>query len=263
LNTEKYISSGIIETYVLGLASDKEAAEVEVYAAQYPEIKAELAANRKALETYVLKFGQQPSASLKDAIFEKLSKESPTVEMDINEGRSSFGGYWLAASVILLVCSGMLNFYLFNNLQNTKGQLADLVSQNQKMAQENTINKANYELSNEKLAILSKPGNKTIELKGLAIAPESKVLVHFNPTNSEVFISIANLPRPPAGKQYQFWAIVDGKPVDGGMLSLNATADQIFQMKNFTNAQAFAISLEKEGGVTSPTMEAIYVMGNV
>ena len=29
-------------------------------------------------------------------------------------------------------------------------------------------------------------------------------------------VDAGNLPDIPAGKQYQFWAIVDGKPVDGG-----------------------------------------------
>ena len=35
------------------------------------------------------------------------------------------------------------------------------------------------------------------------------------------------------------------------------------KMKPFDKADAFAITLEKKGGSTTPTMEAMYVMGKV
>jgi hypothetical protein len=39
VNTQEYIQSGIIESYVLGMASSAEAAELEQLCLQYPEIK--------------------------------------------------------------------------------------------------------------------------------------------------------------------------------------------------------------------------------
>ena len=39
MDTKAYIESGIIESYVLGLADAQEIAEVELYCQQYPEIK--------------------------------------------------------------------------------------------------------------------------------------------------------------------------------------------------------------------------------
>jgi hypothetical protein len=40
VNIQEYISSGIIESYVLGLASDEERREFEQTCAQYPEVLA-------------------------------------------------------------------------------------------------------------------------------------------------------------------------------------------------------------------------------
>ena len=75
---------------------------------------------------------------------------------------------------------------------------------------------------------------------------------------------IANsLPTPAQGKQYQLWAIQDGKPVDLGMLPSVATNDTLLKMKTIENPQAFAITLEQEGGVPSPTMSEMYVMGGI
>ncbi len=65
--------------------------------------------------------------------------------------------------------------------------------------------------------------------------------------------------------QYQLWAIQGGKPVDMGVLP-NGIANTPEMQKVtmvITNSEAFAISLEKEGGSPTPTMENIYVMGKV
>jgi len=67
------------------------------------------------------------------------------------------------------------------------------------------------------------------------------------------------LPQPAAGKQYQLWAIVDGVPVDAGLLETNAPVAFV-KMKNIPKAQAFAITLENTGGNKTPTMP-IYVVG--
>ncbi len=83
----------------------------------------------------------------------------------------------------------------------------------------------------------------------------------WNKNTKEVFITVNKLPIAGTGKQYQLWAIVDGKPVDAGMIDNNCTT--ICKMKNIPNAQAFAITLEQSGGSPAPTMEQLYVLGEV
>ena len=50
MNIQDYISSGIIESYVLGLASQEERSEFERLAAQYPELLEARIAFEKTLE---------------------------------------------------------------------------------------------------------------------------------------------------------------------------------------------------------------------
>ncbi len=61
--------------------------------------------------------------------------------------------------------------------------------------------------------------------------------------------------------QYQLWAIEDGKPVSAGMYSEDK--DSQVALASIPKAQAFAITLEKEGGSPVPTMENMFVMGGI
>ncbi len=83
----------------------------------------------------------------------------------------------------------------------------------------------------------------------------------WNVNTKEVYVADVSLPEVPSDKQYQLWAIVDGKPVDAGMLSDAKNLAQ--KMKVFEKAEMFAITLEKKGGSPTPTMEAMYVAGKV
>ena len=77
----------------------------------------------------------------------------------------------------------------------------------------------------------------------------------------EVFIDPSNLPDVPKGMQYQLWAIVDGKPVDGGLIKSD-NKSHIQKMKSFGRAEAFAVTLETEGGNPTPKGN-MYVMGKI
>ena len=58
-------------------------------------------------------------------------------------------------------------------------------------------------------------------MPGLEKSPESAVVALWNQQTNQVYLDVQNLPAAPAGKQYQLWGIVDGTPVDMGMLDQN------------------------------------------
>jgi anti-sigma-K factor RskA len=151
------------------------------------------------------------------------------------------------------------NIWFFNNWQKSEERVFALESQNQILAQEGQTLKASYQ---EEVAILQNPSTKIITLAGQSVAPQAKALVYFNPSKQEVYLSKLSLPDAPTGKQYQLWAIIDGKPVDAGLIDNHTN---ILKMKSFANAAAFAISLENTGGSTTEAgpKGAVYVVGNV
>ncbi|HPZ88874.1 MAG TPA: anti-sigma factor, partial [Flavihumibacter sp.] len=62
------------------------------------------------------------------------------------------------------------------------------------------------------------------------------------------------------GKQYQLWAIVNGKPQNAGLLQ---NCNEFCYLSTNSNAQAFAITLEKTGGSEEPTLTEMLVLGQV
>ena len=102
-------------------------------------------------------------------------------------------------------------------------------------------------------------------MKGMEASPSSFATVYWDSTSKDVYLIVNNLPAPPSDKQYQLWALLDGQPIDIGMIENEFFVSQkklLLKMKNASNAQAFAITLEKKGGNPTPQGK-IYVMGNL
>ena len=102
---------------------------------------------------------------------------------------------------------------------------------------------------------------KKIELTSVPGKPSALAQVIWDTNTKIVYVADVSLPNVPSDKQYQLWAIVDGKPVDAGMLTDTKNLAQ--KMKVFEKAEMFAITLEQKGGSPVPTMEAMYVAGKV
>nr|WP_262904921.1 anti-sigma factor [Hymenobacter pini] len=169
---------------------------------------------------------------------------------------------WLiAASVALLLLSGLGNYLLYNRLQETEANLEVAQSEQSRYA---ATQQAALKERDQELAVLRSADFRSVELKGTPKAPEALARVYYNPKTKAVYVDVRNLPAPPSGKQYQLWALDNGKPVDAGVLaSTTASGDSIQQMKDIASAQAFAMTVEDAGGVASPTLSTMTVIGNL
>ena len=274
MNTKEYIESGILEQYVLGAISLQEKQEVECMSHIYPEIATELTSIQTAMEALAVSMKKEPPAELRNKILGSLSElsksEMPKVSSDIvsetvtskvkdNIVPMRLNVMRMAAALFFITALG-LAFLLFNSKKVNQEKDLQLANIQKELASKDQA----LALQNTHLDVMQNPAFKKIELAGIKEkSPDSKVQIYWNKTSSEVYLSVAKLPAPASDKQYQLWAIADGKPVDMGMLSENSI-DTIFQkMKTIGNAQAFAITLEKKGGVPSPTLTEMYVMGGV
>jgi len=170
-----------------------------------------------------------------------------------------FAKFLAAASVILLAGSTLLNFYFYSQYKTASVQLQDLITQNQQMAGNNNIMQTKLQQYEKSFGIVSDTNMYVVALKGQAPAPQSLTTLYWNRQTKDVYLYVNELQQPVSGKQYQLWAIVDGVPVDAGVLDMSLTG-VLVKMKNIPKAQAFAITLENAGGSKTPTMP-IYVMG--
>ncbi|AZA76897.1 anti-sigma factor [Chryseobacterium sp. G0186] len=273
MNTKEYISSGIIESYILGHASPEEAGILECVMKNNAEVKAAFEEAQKTLENLATAQAMTPPRDLKSKIWNKIQQEQSTDEMSIsapvqiptaedqerNETKveikrtTNWKTYAVAASVLFLL-SIAGNLFWINNQASTKQEFAKLTAE--KESQNVAMQKMNL-----KLNMLSNPDMQIVMLKGVEKHKDAKAIVFWDKKTREVYLNAESLPKAPTGMQYQLWAIEDGKPVSAGMYSEDK--DSQTALASISKAQAFAITLEKEGGSAAPTMENMYVMGGI
>ena len=276
MNVNEYISSGIVESYVFGLASADEQAEFEQMCAEHPEVKAAREAFELLIEKQALSQAVAPPADLKDKIFQHigvpkteltpLKSVRTTPAIDKPQGRVvqiSVARFIAAASVVLLIVSTALNFYFFYQYKNYSGKYEQLVENQNQLASTNQALQTKMQSYESALNLIKDPGMAVVKLTGVPAGPDpsGQATVYWNTSSKDVYLLVNNMPEAGSGKQYQLWALVDGKPVDAGMVDAqNGLA--LIKMKNIPKAQAFAVTLEKQGGSPTPTMP-IYVLGKV
>jgi anti-sigma-K factor RskA len=268
VNVKEYIVSGIVESYVLGLASPEEMAEFERMCAAHHEVRLAREAFELQLEQKALSNAIKPPAHLQSKIFAELEVESDKLKANGSTIVSSpedverapvvtmrWWKYATAAAVILLLASGGLNIYYANQVQVYKDRYVAVTTEmaDREKNMQNTIN--TYQ---ESIAIMKDTNMMSIQMEGVAEHPGYMATVLWNRQSKDVYLMVNNLPRPEQGKQYQLWALVNGQPVDAGVLEWDETRP-IARMKNIPAAQGFAITLEKAGGAEKPDMDAMHV----
>lgn len=259
MDIKAYIETGVIESYVLGMADKQEAAELEQMARQYPEVQQAIDAFEAALEQQALAAAVAPPAHVKEALFATLS---PEFKKDGKAAVVTLGWsrYVAAASVILLVASAALNVYFYSRFRSTSNAYQALVIEKNSLFAENqnTQTKA-LDLYNS-MQMMSNPAVIKVSMQGVAGKETSLATVFWDSKSKDVYLLPNKLPEAASGKQYQLWAIVDGKPVDAGVMD---ACTGLCRMKNIPAASAFAITLENKGGSPTPTMDQMYVLGKV
>ena len=75
MDIKKYISSGILELYVLGRVTEEQQREVENYADKYQEIREEIDAIERGLEGYALLNQVTPSRDVLNKIKSQITEK--------------------------------------------------------------------------------------------------------------------------------------------------------------------------------------------
>ena len=278
------ILSGDLELYILGMLPKEEADKIEQLAKLFPEVQAELDRISESLEALGNMATVAPSASVKDNLIGKLrtmkeeeqkvipfgsvgKKENETgnsgLESPVREipKRANKPSWLLAASFIGLIVSVGGLIYFFSQHKQSQTELASLKQQVDTLRTNSTTQQQQILAYSQTMQMMHDATYKKIELTNVPGKPTAMAQVLWNTKTKEVFIADVSLPQAPSNKQYQLWAIVDGKPVDAGMLGDAKNLAQ--KMKVFERAEMFAITLEQKGGSPTPTMEEMYVAAKV
>lgn len=262
MDIQQYISSGAIEAYVLGIASAEEARELELLSEQYPEIAAALSDCRLTMESYARMYAQEAPGGLKDQIWKQIAEQdiipnsSPAVAEPVVSAplrRINWAPAAIAAALGLLIGTTWMNIRSGGDKRILQNEIAQLRAGQSQMQQQ-------LDLYKEQLQVFADPAMRNIPLAGVGTHTESSAMVLWDSRSGDVYLNLRSLPEAPKGKQYQLWAIVDGKPVDLGVFPKEGRAI-VGRMKGIPKAEMFAITLEQEGGSPTPTLDQMIVAG--
>ena len=278
MDIQSYISSGAIESYVLGLSDAAEIAEINALRLEHPQIEAAILAFEKSLEKQALKASTEPIPEMKQLLMTRLKTEFATIDPAIAVGNqdspktiaavvpihqnnnASLFKYLSIAAMVLLIASAGLNFYFYQAFQTANNRYSALLIQ--KNSLEANINGVQTKMLDmyQSMQMMGDPAMVKVMLPGIKGKEQNMAIVYWDSRSKDVYLLPNKLPQPQSNKQYQLWAMVDGKPVDAGMISDCAG---LCKLKNIPRAEAFAITLETMGGSPAPNMDQLLVLGKV
>lgn len=275
-----YIESGIIESYVLGLAEPEEILEIERLKEEYPEVQQGIDDFSIAIEEQAFRNAVTPPQAIKEQLLallqfgqgsisghdtplvvaynSSLNHDKPVVSIAPSTTNWKF---LAAASIILFIVSAIANLLLYNRYTSTKSEYAALINERNTLQANNQVFQTRLKDYQSASEMMADPTIAMVQLKDPSRKNNNMTTVFWDSKSKDVYLLTNKLPAPNKNQQYQLWALVDGKPVDAGMLDPQCTS--LCKMKNIPKAQAFAITLEKAGGSPVPTMDQLYVMGNI
>jgi anti-sigma-K factor RskA len=277
IDIKAYIESGVIESYVLGLSTPEEMAETEQLRQQFSEVEQAIQDFEMALEQQAIANAVPPPAGMKAALMAELAAEfaEPVLDTTLQPGHHTeqeakglvrnmvWMRYAVAASLIFFIVSAAFNMYLYNQLEQTDSKYQALLNEQSTLQANNDRFQTKLQEYQSSLAMMTDPAMLKIKMDAASAGKTTtnEAILLWDTRTKDVYVMAKQLPQATADQQYQLWAIVDGNPVDAGLLDPNCTA--ICKLKNIQKAQAFAITLEAKGGSPTPHLEQLQVLGKV
>lgn len=261
--------------YVLGALSDDDRLRFESHLASCAECAAEVRTLSQVTQALPYAVPQiDPPSRLRNRILSELSAPrsaaTPVVRPVAHVQRFSSG--WLSAAAMLALAVA-LGAYATNLRQRIGGlelQLRDAMNRLDRSEQQVAEATRLAEGAQVRMAVLTAPDLSQVTLAGQPVAPRATGRAFWSRSRGLVFAA-ADLPPLPAGRIYQLWYLqpspnpAQSTPaVSAGLLRPDAdgrVAGAFDTPPAVTAPTGFALSIEPEGGVASPT-GAIYLVGN-
>jgi anti-sigma-K factor RskA len=297
MDTEIYISSGILELYCAGALSEAEMREVERMASQFAAVKKEIQAIELALWSFNEHIFAGPHNQLKteliagiklnssNTIIEKtheaalnnaVEPEVNTVETPIvlpaakeiipEQTIQSTGSKKKKISIgifLVIILPIILAFGAFGLWNNWDALLQELTAA-KKLAANAEKSRAqidsNLKATSQTLDTLRNPDLIKITLSGMKFSPAAKAVIYWNKNTNQILLDPVLIPLEDKDHCYQLWAMNKGETLSLGTFSATNKNKQMLPMKAVDKASVFIISLEPKNGSAIPNIAQLCLM---
>lgn len=150
------------------------------------------------------------------------------------------------AALIAAALAGTWAYRLDRRLAFVRGDLERVQAENQALARI--------------LDVVQSDPLRVVALAGLEAAPAARGRILWAPGKRQAVLHAFDLPRPPAGKDYQLWVIVGGTARSEGVFPVgdDGRATHVLpEAPAAGGASAFSVTLEPAGGMPQPTGDTV------
>jgi anti-sigma-K factor RskA len=249
MDVKTFIESGILETWVLGSCSPADTALVQQMMKQHPEVKAEIARIEADLEFVANKFAIKPPDALKSQVMQAVQSAAKSNHLP-SSGHGLNGKPWLNILLIGLSAAGIFaSVWLYQQKSQTDIKLSETqIELNNCQTRE-----ADQLRMQEHIALMNDTATLRYQLAPLTSQYAIHATLYSSQTKGRCLISVAGMGNAPSGKAFQLWAIQEGKPVSLGVMETKLNPTDLREVACASGAQAYAVSLEPQGGSATPT----------
>jgi len=297
MDTEIYISSGILELYCAGALSEAEMREVERMASQFAAVKKEIQAIELALWSFNEHIFAGPHDQLKteliagiklnssNTIIEKTHETAlnKAVEPDVNiveipivlpaakeiipeqtEKPLKASKKTISMGVFLVIILPIILAFGAFGLWNNWDALLQELTAAKKLAANAEKSRAqidsNLKATSQTLDTLRNPDLIKITLSGMKFSPAAKAVIYWNKNTNQILLDPVLIPLEDKDHCYQLWAMNKGETLSLGTFSATNKNKQMLPMKAVDKASVFIISLEPKNGSAIPNIAQLCLM---
>ena len=297
MDTEIYISSGILELYCAGALSEAEMREVERMASQFAAVKKEIQAIELSLWSFNEHIFAGPHDQLKteliagiklnssNTIIEKTHETAlnKAVEPDVNiveipivlpaakeiipeqtEKPLKASKKTISMGVFLVIILPIILAFGAFGLWNNWDALLQELTAAKKLAANAEKSRAqidsNLKATSQTLDTLRNPDLVKITLSGMKFSPEAKAVIYWNKNTNQILLDPVLIPLEDKDHCYQLWAMNKGETLSLGTFSATNKNKQMLPMKAVDKASVFIISLEPKNGSAIPNIAQLCLM---
>ncbi len=250
MDKHKFISSGLLEQYVLGLTTLEESKEVEAYLEAFPELKEEVNAMEEALMRYAASQSIPPSPNKR-----RIIQSTPST----SRLRSGLADWH--APVLFVITTLVLGTFSFVLWQENKILRHSLESQRAEMSLlEQHFLHQDYDA--HLFSILSHLDTRQIELTNhLTTNSQHAVVAYWNPTAHKAILNTAALQAPPSNHQYQLWYYIKDRYVSANLLESSKL--KLIPISYLPKVQKIMLTIEPLGGSRFPNDQRVAYTGEI
>jgi hypothetical protein len=236
------LAKGMVESYVLGIATEQEKLEFEELCRRYPELKKAKHDFELALEARALAAAIDPPSYVKEQLIKEMQRMPQAKVIAIGRApvriRNTRRTNWIiAASVIVLLgCAGLI-FSLYSRNRELRTEMAEVNSKKDSL--------------NERAKVIEEKmieNNPAIKLVNVITSPGNKasINVFWDSASTSVYLVVKNLPVLTPGEKYHLWSIANGQHKSLGLFDAPTNDRLILKMNNAQHADSFSISIDKK-----------------